>query len=145
MLLVLVLSISISIAEAAEPTETLTLACQGMRTAAKGPRGLTWAPLPALGKPQPVSLGLLVDFTSKTVKGFDFGSPELKITAVNELLVEFGASWEVGTSYRVDGRIDRVTGDVGVLWQAHEHLPSPPFEDEEVRYSLKCKPTQRMF
>jgi hypothetical protein len=136
---------ALSIAQAAEPSGTLTLACQGMMMTAKDPTGLlTLEPLSPLDKPQPVSLGLLVDFTNKTVKGFPFFAPELKITEVNELYIAFEASWKVvDNTYRIAGKINRVTGDVEAYSVVYEHYSLGPAG--EVRYSLKCKPTQRIF
>jgi hypothetical protein len=103
-------------------------------------------PLSSLDKPQPVSLGLLVDFTSKTVKGLPFlHGGQLKITEVNELHVVFGASEKVVNNiYRSGGKLDRVTGDVeasSVVYSDHGSLSG----DGAVHYSLKCQPTQRMF
>jgi hypothetical protein len=135
---------------AAEPTGKLTLACKGTFTTKKNPTGLTWAPLSSLyaarDNPQPVSLGLLFDFTSKTVEGFDFyGATKLKIIDVDELRVAFGASHkELKVTWQISGRLDRLTADV----EAHSAVYDGPVigdGDGEAHYSLKCKPTQRMF
>ena len=90
-------------AQAAE-TGTLTLACKGAT---------------ALGdaNPNPVSMGLIVNFTTGTVQGF--GNPGLldypvKITGINDVTVAFGGSERQPTSdvSSITGSIDRVTGDV---------------------------------
>jgi hypothetical protein len=70
-------------ARAAEPA-TLTLACQGTATANTED-----------AKPEPVSMGIIINFTNRTVQGF--GYPGLsdfpvKITAMNEVTVAFGGS-----------------------------------------------------
>jgi hypothetical protein len=59
MLLVLA---ALSTAQAAEPTGTLTLACQGTAT--------DKTDLREAAKPEPVSMGLIIDFTTKTGCGF---------------------------------------------------------------------------
>jgi hypothetical protein len=86
-------------AQAAEP-ETLTLACQGTRTITT--------------KPEPISMGIIVNFTKNTVQGF--GSPSLmdvKIASMNDVTVTFGGAQDNGSSIAsIRGNIDRVTGDV---------------------------------
>jgi len=49
------------LAQAAELTGTLTLACEGTVTDKTDPR--------VVAKPEPVSMGLMFDFTSNTVAG----------------------------------------------------------------------------
>jgi hypothetical protein len=51
-------------ASAAEPTGTLTLACEG--TAADKTDLIREA-----ARPEPVSMGLIIDFTTKTIAGFE--------------------------------------------------------------------------
>ena len=81
----------------------LTLACQGTTTS-----GLEDA------KPEATSMGIIVNFTNRTVQGF--GLPgvmdyPVKITAWKDVTVSFLGS---GDKYRssIRGSIDRVTGDV---------------------------------
>jgi hypothetical protein len=82
---------------------TLTLACKGTTTA--GHEG---------ANQEPLSMGIIVNFTNRTVQGF--GSPGIvdypvKITAWNEVTVSFyGSDEKMGL--RTRGAIDRVTGDV---------------------------------
>jgi hypothetical protein len=124
MLLVLA---SLSIAQAAEPTGTLTLACQG--TAKLGQ------------KTDPISKGIIVNFADRTVHGFGYpGASDrfdypVKITGMNEVIIAFhGLNHDASES--ISGSIDRVTGDV----EARNDTPSAILV-----YTLKCKPTQRMF
>jgi hypothetical protein len=143
--------LSISTGQAAEPTETLTLACQGTTTSFNR----HFDEPQAWDKPQPVLLGLLVDFANGTLKGFPFTSAgEIKITQVTDLEIVFWASkrivWEKtdtyshGDTYSIRGSIDRVTGNLKAFSVLHRDFGNPSGEDK-VDYSLKCKPTQRMF
>jgi hypothetical protein len=48
-------------------------------------------------KPEPISMGIIVNFVARTVQGF--GSPSfmdypVKITGINDVTVEFGGSQE---------------------------------------------------
>jgi hypothetical protein len=55
---------------------TLTLACQGTATDISMPPGSTDITIPA-GKPEPTSMGIILNFTARTVAGLDF---PIKIT-----------------------------------------------------------------
>jgi hypothetical protein len=124
-----------TMAQAAE-TGTLTLACKGMT---------------ALGdaNPDPVSMGLIVNFTTGTVQGF--GNPGLldypvKITGINDVTVAFGGGSErqlTSDHVSITGSIDRVTGDV----EATKIMANAKTGNvyASLTYSLKCRPTQRMF
>jgi hypothetical protein len=136
-ILLLLTGLSMTTARAAEP-ETLTLACQGTLTTADTVTAEENA------KPQSISMGIIINFTTRTVQGFD--SPDLslawghpvKITGVNEVTIAFGGS---GGRHTIMGSIDRMTGAVGatsMLYGNAEILSS-------TIYSLQCKPTQRMF
>jgi hypothetical protein len=62
--------------------ETLTLACQSTTTAGTE------------DKPEPISMGIIVNFTKKTVHGFGdpiFGEQLIKITGMTETAVYFSA------------------------------------------------------
>jgi hypothetical protein len=113
-------------AQAADPT--LTLACQGTTTV-----GMEDA------KPEPISMGIIVNFTDRTVQG-GFGYPPVfydfpvKITSMNEATVVFHGSNQTG-QWSITGSIDRVTGDV----EAKTEGPT------SIHYALKCRPAQRMF
>src|SRR5271157_2745407 len=77
--------------------ETLTLACIGETTTYQ--QG---------AKPEPISLGLLIDFTKRTIKGFPLAG-EIEITQITASAIYFRKS---AASSVFDGRIDRITGDV---------------------------------
>jgi hypothetical protein len=123
--------------------ETLTLACQGTTTDG-------WED----AKPEPISMGIIVNFTQRTVKGF--GSPGLspghifdypvKITAWNEVIVVFRGEENLfgGTQrHSIMGSIDRVTGDVEATSTATNVKTGNTIIS--TNYALKCRPAQRMF
>ena len=92
-------------------------------------------------------MGLIVNFNAGTVEGFDLGFSQnipVKITGINEVTVAFGGSgrYLIG-NLSMSGTIDRVTGDVG----AEEVVTDAKAEKVLSRtfYSLKCRPTQRLF
>ena len=92
-------------------------------------------------EPDPVSMGLVVNFTNRTVQGASRWGPylfddQLQITDSNERTIVFsGFSKFLGRT--INGFMDRVTGDVGMVATAEG---SGAFD-----YSLKCRPAQRMF
>jgi hypothetical protein len=108
---------------------TLSLACKGTATIRAAP--------PLEYKPQPISTGLLINFTSRTVRGTERQGPylfddQLQITEWNEVTVIFrGFSQFLRMS--ISGSMDRMTGDVGMVATS---------KAEVVDYSLKCIPTQ---
>jgi hypothetical protein len=128
-----VMLVGIPTAQSAD--EILTLACKGTKTS-----GLTD------NKPEPVSMGIIVNFTKRTVHGF--GSPgvmgvPVEIIAWNDVTVEFlgseGRKLEIAL---IKGTIDRVTGDV----EATSMMTNTKGDTVMfVNYSLKCRPAQRMF
>jgi hypothetical protein len=114
-------------AQAAEPA-TLTLACQGTTTFENA-------------KPKPISMGIIINFTARTVEGFDFPA---EITAVNQATVKFeGSTNRGGYQFTLVGKLDRVTGDV----QAYRFRYQKEQDDllSATEYALKCRPAQRMF
>src|SRR5262249_12413025 len=115
--------VALSTAQAAEP-ETLTLTCQGTVTG-----------MGTEGKSELISIGVIVNFTARTVQGF--GDPA-EVTAMDDVVITFNRS----NSPTIDGTIDRVTG----LLQATSVLLS---KNSQVvltqNYMLKCTPAQRMF
>ena len=117
-------------AQAAEP-ETLTLACQGTRT--------------ITSKPEPISMGIIVNFTKNTVQGF--GSPSLmdvKIAGMNDVTVTFGGTQDNGSSIAsIRGNIDRVTGDVDATSMTSDAKTGKIILSTS--YTLNCSPTQRKF
>ena len=121
----------------AEPTGTLTLACQGTVTDSMRPDP----------KSEPISMGIVINFDAQTVAGFDAPS-EVKILAVNEVTVRFGANARSASDpqfveWIVGGTLDRTTGDVAAMSSAFDPKTRAPTVKRD--FSLKCKPTQRMF
>jgi hypothetical protein len=108
-------------AQATEPTGKLTLACRGTAIAESFPDA----------KPEPISMGIIVDFAAGTVDGF--GLISAQIIGVDKTKVRFRGRDE---NEFVVGGIDRVTGDVGATTVLGKVATS---------YSLQCKPTQQMF
>jgi hypothetical protein len=111
--------------QAAEPTGTLTLACQG--TTGRS----------ALLPREPVSMAIILNFTAKTIEGFG-DKYSVRLNDGSELAVDFfgPSTGEKFPNSNITGRIDRVTGDVEALMTS---------DFGSVHYSLKCKRTQRMF
>jgi hypothetical protein len=115
---------------------TLTLACKGTTIAGY-----------ADAKPEPISMGVILNFTARTVQGF--GYPGLidipvKITAANDVTVAFGGSQQVLTSVSsIMGSLDRVTGDM----EATSTLSDPKTNKiiGQTAYALQCRPAQRIF
>jgi hypothetical protein len=115
---------------AAEPTEPLTLACQGTTR------------LSIAGSPpspdEPSSMRVIVNFAIGTVTGLRYGDLSydefpVGITGVNDLIVMFGGSDDGSDNpTTITGTIYRMTGDVYVTWKGGAVTRT---------YSLKCKPT----
>ena len=132
---VMLLTLALSTAQAAEPTGTLTLACEGTRTSTLGHDA----------KPEPISTRVIVNFTTRTVQGFGSGllGYPVEITAVNEVIIAFGGASKpnnVGQHSIISGAVDLVTGELGAtssVWGTTGAVSTS--------YSLQCKPTQRMF
>jgi len=115
--------------------KVLTLACQGTATTNDA-------------NPEPIFGGIIVNFADHTVHGLGYpdllGTPPLNITYMNEANVHFGHySGNQTTEISIIGGIDRVTGDM----DATSMVTNAKTREVLTRttYSLKCKPTQRMF
>jgi hypothetical protein len=103
-------------------------------------------------KSEPISMGIIVNFTNRTVQGFGNPDPRgedfpVKITGVNEVTISFEGTRPDGpnavTNRRIDGTIDRVTGAVDA---GDTSMNLKTFKIvHSTRYPLKCRPTQRMF
>ena len=110
------------LAQAAAPPPTLSLTCKGTATIR--------ADVP---KPYPLSMDLIVDFTTRTVQGNARQRPyvfddQLQIAEWNEVTVIFqGFSKFLGKN--VSGSMDRMTGDVGMVATS---------TTQTIDYSLKC-------
>jgi len=130
-----VVLVGLSTAHAADTT--LTLACEG--TATVGTMGDA--------KPEPVSMGIIVNFTKQTVHGF--GYPGLtdypvNITGANEVTVAFVGRRDRGFSKdSTMGSIDRVTGDLEATLTTTDSKTGKTITSTS--YALKCRPAQRMF
>jgi hypothetical protein len=122
--------LSILSVQAAEPTGTLIFACEGTAT----------YPDEKSAKTDSVSMGIVVDFMTSTVHGFRSGIRAIpgKITSWDKATVNFAGPGDdkYGVEYYFSGTINRVTGDIEARFM---HW------GETTAYSLKCKPTQRMF
>src|SRR5262249_34713657 len=98
-------------AQAVEP-ETLTLACQGTAT------------FGSEEKPEPISMGIIVNFMKRTVHGFVdpfLGEQLVNITGITETSVSFGGGQEGPYSTTsVVGSLDRVTGDVRATYMSSD-------------------------
>jgi hypothetical protein len=118
---------ALSTAQAAEPTGTLTLACEGqMKFQSEDTK-------PTL---MPLSFGVIVDFTNRTVQGLpSHAEAKVKVNRVNETGIIFGGE-DIDLKWSIQGKIDRVTGDLRATDKSRYTT---------TEYSLKCKPTQRMF
>jgi hypothetical protein len=139
---VMLLALVLSTAQAAEPTGTRTLACEGTATDKSAVYKICSRTATCIRKPPwPVSMGIIVNFKARTVTGFKDIDFPLPITTVDELHIQFQHIGAAGQG-SVTGSIDRITGGVEV--SAHNLVNTDP-EGAWFDYSLKCKPTQRMF
>ena len=116
----------------AQAADTLTLTCNGSAHMSGH-----------VGDTGPVSMGLVVDVARRTVHGFreqfdkDGSEAELKITEVKEASLVLRGRME--SIIDLSGFMDRMTGDMTVT-----ATQRPPVVFTKT-YTLKCKPTQRMF
>src|SRR5262249_54475755 len=127
-----VMLVGLPAAQAAD--SILTLACKGTTTETSKENA----------KPEPHSMGIIVNFTARTVTGFTYPGAEfpVTVTAWDDLHIMFAGSNKNG-SWRIDGSIDRVTGDTAVTstWQNAKTGEV----SSSTEYTLKCRPAQRMF
>src|SRR6516162_360672 len=139
MQLMLLLLVGLSIAQAAEPTGTLMLACVGTTTTKN-------IEMQVDEKPEPISMGIIVDFAARTVDGFGVLVP---ITDLGDVTVVFYSNdpgdADAHMNTTIFGTVDRITGEVRAakIWVGLANNKSPI--DIWTNFSLKCKPTQRMF
>ena len=110
--------LSISTAQAAE--RSVLLVCEGKVTHPSGP------------KPEPVSIGIIVNFTAGTVTWADSSDSPLKITRLDEKTVAFRGS---NGSRTLTGSINRKTGDTDAILALRED----PKTRRINHYSLKCR------
>jgi hypothetical protein len=135
-----VLFFGLLIAHAAEPTGTLTLACEGTRTVTNYFGNHTILK----EGPEPISMGIILDFAARTVAGFDLWDGKVVITYLDEWKIGLGPKEENPDVY-MSGSMDRITGDANltVITDASGLYKTRAGNDYD--YSMKCKPTQRMF
>jgi len=132
---ILLVLAGLSTAQAAEPTGRLALACQGTTTT-------TDLKTRVDEKPEPISMGIIVDFPARRVEFPDAHFPIEIIQDITKTTVSFYGNNLVYAS-TIDGTIDRVTGAVEATLVQHARGSDGPHL--LTSYSLKCKPTQRMF
>jgi hypothetical protein len=133
----LILGWSGNVAAQVQPN-TLTLACKGTVTTTSMPEA----------KPEPISMGIIVNFTTRGVQGF--GTPGLidfpvKITGANDVTIAFRGEDKTSPSsvWSLMGSIDRVTGDVDATSMLIASNTSKIIT--QTVYALQCRPAQRMF
>jgi hypothetical protein len=136
-MLMLLAFLSLATAQAAEPTETLTLACEGTTT---------WRLGQNTPEKSPISMGIIANFTGEDSQGFHGTVEGLegirgKIFIIDETKIIFsGTDEKLGS---IQGSIDRVTGAVSAVRRGRAEVEG--LNTDSVYYVLKCKPTQRMF
>ena len=133
MKLAMLLALGLSVAQAAEPTGTLTLLCQGER--------MSRSSSDTAPAQEQVSIGIIINFTDRTVKGFggDWSFP-IPIHEVNETFVTFEDHQAGLFEASIIGIIEFVTRDMEAVMKL-----SGKTGKLENFYILQCKPTQRMF
>jgi hypothetical protein len=141
---ILLLLAGLSIAQAAEPKGTLTLACQGAVSNSLAPDS----------KPEPISMGVIVNFAARRVEfGHEVNFP-VGITDITETTISFFGHLPNDPVFFsiTDGVIDRMTGAVEAEIFRRERggttcdaAGKRKCKSWMASYSLKCKPTQRMF
>ena len=95
-------------------------------------------------KSEPVSVGIIVNFTARTITGFSTEKLPLTMLNFNDTTVQFSGSDSI-SSLVIDGIIDRVTGDLEATAIRQPSITETTATTTIERYSLKCGPAQRMF
>jgi hypothetical protein len=117
-------------AQAAEPTGTLTLACKGEKT--------------STSRTEPISMGIIFNFREHTILGFEAPGFEGARIDVTDVAITFSGEYKnrEGTAVvgKIDGKIDRITGNLEASVQGQ--IPGAALH---WKYSMPCKPTQRLF
>jgi hypothetical protein len=125
----------------AQQQKALTLSCKGTTIF---PRG---SPVEN-AKPEDVSMGIIFNFATGEVSGFDGFALGLgiyyhaKIAAINDTTVYFKGGSSEAFGDILDGTINRVTGELDATTTS---LDKNQQETSTTRYILHCTPTQRMF
>jgi hypothetical protein len=130
--LAVVVALCADVTQAAEPTGTLTLACQGTVTNNTKPDA----------KPEQITMGIVVNFTARTVAGFTYpGLEEFPVVihkTASEVLITFAGSNESGSSI-IAGDLNHVTGELWASSMMRDANTSNIVMS--TTYSLKCRPT----
>jgi hypothetical protein len=93
-------------------------------------------------KPEPISMGIIFNFTKRTVQGFGDG---IEIRTWDDVSIKFGHFEKDPSTKKADssmGSIDRITGDLEATFFFEVSKQAPL---DVTKYILKCRPTQRMF
>ena len=109
----------------------LTLACQGT----------TKDTTVEDAKPEPISMGIVVNLTDRTVQGFGLSAVlPLKVTEVDDVSVTFSGSEPkpTVTKWNIYGSINRVTGDVEAISSALDMKTGQSITSTS--FALKCRP-----
>jgi hypothetical protein len=142
MKLAMLLALGLLAVQAAE--QEVVLACKGTSTT-KTPQGATISN-------DPISQGIIINFGDKTVRGV--ADYRVEITTSDDMAISFSGREQTPYTFeRTDGAIDRVTGEA---YMTSMHWDKKKPGDTTITrealtlvrttdYSLKCKPTQRMF
>jgi hypothetical protein len=132
---VMLLALGLSVAQAAEPTGTVMLACEGTVTNSRNP------PETPSG---PSSKVIIFNFDAKTIEGFD-SKYSIEIRDGRELMTVLFNGRSVDEKIpksSIIGSINRVTGDMELSLMFDRE---GGYERSKVDFLLKCKPAQRMF
>jgi hypothetical protein len=121
---ILLAFLGLATVQAAEPTGTLTLACNGLEIREDGRK-----------TSDQVNIGVILYFQEKSV--FGFLNTNLFINDITETTISFAGGVE---GWLMNGTLDRVTG---MLTANASTVKGKPIAS--ISYDLKCKPTQRMF
>jgi len=119
----------------AQTAATLTLACKGTVTSSLD------------SKPEPLSMGLIINFTTRTVHGFGVPGADypVTITAADDVIVTFSGEYKEPpfSTDSIGGTIDRVTGALEATARSYDEMNHKTLS--VMSYSLQCRPAQRMF
>jgi hypothetical protein len=89
-------------------------------------------------KPEPISMGIMVNLTARTVTGFRDANFSIAITSIDDLRILFrGLNSDPASFAAVYGSIDRLTGAVEATTDGLPTLSSL------TRYSLRCDESDR--
>lgn len=125
LLIVVAVTLPCATAEAQQPT-TLTLACNGTMSSSGE-------------KKSSISMGVIVDFNTRTVQGLGVGYP-VKIINADDALIDFYADdgeKPPNALSMTSGTIDRVTGELGAATSIILRDGGDPLR---TTYTLKCIP-----